>query len=167
MSYNYRKPFNYTQLQNAQQAPQLTEDKIEEFKNYIETLNKKIEERYGPIKLQERLNVEKFKNIISTVGKCKAEGILAILENRTKRIVYFNKIIFNNEPTGEDALSDFRVEINDRLRIPWLKRVNLFDYPFQIILRDNNEKKCIEMTHAFSHYKYTANGRNLIREKLI
>lgn len=161
---NYRKP---TQPQTAQQTNQLTEDQIEEFKTYIETLNKKIEERYGAVKSQDRLNVEKFKEAIAAVGKCKAEGILTITENRTKKIVYFKKVVFNNENSGEDALASFNVEINERLKIPWMRRITLFDYPLQIIIRDNGDKKCIEMAHNFVHPKFTAGIRLIIREKII
>lgn len=161
---NYRKP---AQPQTTQQTNQLTDEQIEEFKTYVETLNKKIEERYGAVKSQDRLNVEKFKEAITSIGKCKAEGILTITENRARKIVFFKKIVFNNEASGDDALASFNVEINERLKIPWMRRITLFDYPLQIIIRDNGNKKCIEMAHGFVHPKFTANIRLIIREKLV
>ncbi|MEK6552333.1 MAG: hypothetical protein AABZ54_02650 [Bacteroidota bacterium] len=161
------KKNNYIQPQNAQKEDPLSEEKIEEFKTFIEALDKKIEEKYGPIKLRERLNVERFKKTIAGMCICLAEGILKVSDNKTRKFVHLNKIKFNNEPGGEDALASLNIEINDRLKIPWLRRVNLFDIPFQIAIREYEDKKCVDMTHTFSHFKYTARVRLIIREIIL
>ncbi|MBI5807328.1 MAG: hypothetical protein HZA74_02900 [Ignavibacteriales bacterium] len=158
------KKNNYTQPQNPEKENPLSEEKIEEFKTYIDALDKKIEEKYGLIRLQERLNVEKFKKTIAGMGICKTEGILKITDNKTRKLVHLNKIKFNNEPSGEDALASLNVEMNDRLKIPWLRRVNLFDIPFQIAIRENENKKCVDMTYTFRNFKYSAIVRLVIRE---
>jgi hypothetical protein len=158
------KKDNNSQPQNAQKEVPLSEEMIEEFKSYIETLDKKIEEKYGRVRLQERLNVERMKKTVSVMDKCIAEGILKITNNKTRKYIHVKKVRFNHEPSGEDALSSLKVEMNDKLKVPWLKRINLFDFPFQIALREFDNKKCIEMTHTFRNFKYTADVRLLVRE---
>ncbi|MCX6171201.1 MAG: hypothetical protein NTX65_17850 [Ignavibacteriales bacterium] len=148
----------------AQKEEPLSEEIVEEFKNYLETLEKKIEERYGRVRLQERLNVERIKKTLSEMNKCIAEGSIKITENKTKKYIHVNKVRYNTEPSGEDALSSLKIAISDKLKAPWLRRVNLFDFPFQVSLRELDNKKCIEMTHTFYNFKYTAVVRMLIRE---
>ncbi|MHB8929168.1 MAG: hypothetical protein ACYC5R_01030 [Melioribacteraceae bacterium] len=160
------KKNNYGQPQNAQKEEPLSEDKVEEFKSYLETLDKKIEERYGRVRLNERLNVERIKKTLSVMGKCIAEGYIKITENKSKKYIHVNKVRYNNESSGEDALSSLKIAISDKLKAPWLKRVNLFDIPFQVATR-GSEKQCIEMRHTFSNFKYTAEVRLIIREKIL
>jgi hypothetical protein len=157
---------NYGQPKEEQKETYLSEEKVEEFKTFLESFDAKIEGKYGHVRIKERLNVENFKVTIAGMDKCIAEGFLKITENKTRKFIHVNKIRYSNEPSGEDALATIKVAFSDKLKIPWLKRVNLFDIPLQITIR-GSEKKCVEMTHTFSHFKYTAVVRLIIREIIL
>ena len=158
------KKHDYNQTQKTQKEDSLSEEKIEEFKAYVEELDKKIEKKHGVVRTKERLNVDKFNKTIADISKCVAEGILKVTDNKTRKFVHIYKIRFNNEPCGEDALASLKVEIGNKLKIPWLKRINLFDFPFDVSLRELEDKKCLDMEYTFSHHKYTAVLRLIIRE---
>ncbi|PKL84127.1 MAG: hypothetical protein CVV24_01790 [Ignavibacteriae bacterium HGW-Ignavibacteriae-3] len=155
---------NFGQPQKTEEPEPLSNEKIEEFKSFVEMLDKKIESNYGKVRSQERINVERFNNLITTIDKCIGEGTLVITENRSRKYINIKKVRFNYEPNGEEALSSLKVELNGKLKVPWIRRVNLFDFPFQISTRELSDKKCVEMLHTFPQSKYTATIRMIIRE---
>lgn len=137
--------------------------KIEEFKQFITKYDQKINEKYGVPKHPERIKLEKFKSELSKMEGIRVESFLMYHDFRTRDMLNFVKLKAN-EKTDEDVLATLRMQFNDKLKLPWMRRMNLFDYPFETEYRHNNESRCIILTLDFRRENIVAKYRIVIRK---
>ena len=162
---------NINQKQDKQKNPELTEaekreiaskqkENREKYEKISLEFKKSDEEKYGPEKDSEKMNVEKFKSYIYSFGKCKTEGRLTIIDSRTHQIYYDFHRLSCADNSGEDALSSIRVMLADRIANPFLtKRQAIFDIPFEVEYRELNGKRYVALSFS------SRNGEKIVKQE--
>jgi len=127
-------------------------------------LDDKIEKRFGGLKTSSRLYVPSFKQLISSIKKCKFEGIVVYLNKLNRQMINFNRVETNNEESGEEALASLNLAGNEELKLPWLRRFHVFDHPFKVEYREKDGVKFVALKKDFDYFKYSAKYHLIIRE---
>ena len=162
--YDYNNPSKNNEKELIEK---LEPEKIDEFKNFLSDVDEKLHEQFGPPRRPERLRFNKINDFISDMADCKALAMVIYYENITKNMINFVKVSAH-EKTGEDTLAEIKFTFGDKLKLPWMRRMNLFDYPFDVEYKKRDQSKCVDMTMEFRKANTIAKYRMIIRsDKLI
>ena len=157
--YDYNKQ---SRNEDKELIKKLDPEKIDEFKAFLTELDVKIKIQFGPPGGTERIRFDKINNFVDNMSECKALAILTYYDNSTKDLINYRKIS-SNFYNGEDALDLLKVEFGDKLKLPWMRRMNLFDYPFETEYKETKDSKYVSLTMEFRKANIVAKYRLLIR----
>lgn len=158
--YNYDRPSGKDEKELIEK---LDVEKIDEFKKFFADVEEKIKEKFGPSGITERLRYGKINDFVSGIQGCKVSAFLMYHDARTMDMINFKKISLT-EPSGEEAIASLKMEFADRLKLPWLRRMNLFDYPFEVEYKKGDDKKLVIFTIEFRNGNFLAKYKMIIRE---
>lgn len=165
MAYGYRPRYNYDKQTKENEKPlieKLDPIKIDEFKIFLSDLDERIRIKFGPPVRTERLRLDKINSFVVDMPGCKALAMVIYYDHATKNLLNFKKIS-SIEKSGEDALIYLKYNFGETLKLPWMRRMNLFDYPFEAEYKKNGNSKCVNLTTEFRKVNTVAKYRLLIR----
>lgn len=164
MANEFQPRYNYDQPKGGEKdlVEQLDPEAIDEFKVYLSDLEDKIKEQFGPPGNQERLRFDRMNTFLADMAECKVIALLVYSDHATKNTINFTKKT-SKSATGDEALTQLKIDFSDKLKLPWMKRMNLFDYPFEVEYKTAEGNKYVSMTMEFRKANISAKYRLLIR----
>jgi hypothetical protein len=161
---NWTNPFSQNKgTEKKELVEKMNFADLEDFKKFIEKYDQKLNEKYGLSKNPERIRLEKFKTELAKMENVRVESFLIYSDFRTRDTLSFVKLK-SNEKSDEDVLATLRMQFNGKLKLPWMRRMNLFDYPFECEYRSKNENRCIILTLDFRKENIVAKYRIVLRK---
>ena len=163
--YDYNSP---SRSNDEELVEKLSPEKLDEFKAFLADLDDKIKVQFGPPARTERLRFEKINKFIEDMGESRVLAIVMYQDNNTKNLINYTKVS-TKEKSGEDALSEIKLLFGDKLKLPWMRRMNLFDYPFDVEYKKTPDSKLLQMTMDFrkanilAKYRMTIRSSNLLK----
>lgn len=160
----FQPRYDYDQPRGGENdlVEKLDPESIDEFKLYLSDLENKIKEQFGPPSVPERLRFDKINNFISDMAECRVLALLVYSDHATKNTINFTKKSSKSN-SGEEALIQLKIDFSDKLKLPWMRRMNLFDYPFDVEYKTADNDKYVSMTMEFRKGSIVAKYRLLIR----
>ena len=165
MSYGNKPRYDYNNPSRSNEeelVEKLDPEKLDEFKAFLTDLDDKIKIQFGPPGRTERLRFEKINDFIADMGESKVLAMVMYQDNNTKNLINYTKVN-SKEKSGEDALAEIKLVFGDKLKLPWMRRMNLFDYPFEVEYKKTPESKMLQLTMDFRKTNTLAKYRLIIR----
>jgi hypothetical protein len=165
MNFRSNPRYNYDKSSKEEKKDiieKLAPEKIDEFKEFLTNIDEQIKVEFGALGRTERIRFDKINNFVADMVDCKALAMVMYFSHYSSSMINFKKVL-SNEKTGEDALTSLKIAFGDTLKLPWMRRMNLFDYPFDVQYKKEKESKCVNMTMEFRKSNIIAKYRLIIK----